>query len=606
MASRIKWLIVTLCVFCTLPCAARLHGQPLIDSLIKELPNGKEDTNNVKLRNALCYAYVNIDPAHGILYGESALALADKLEWKKGIAAAYGMLGVNYMSRSDYPKALEYALKSLELNEELGDKKAIAGNYGNIANIYNNQENYTSALDYYSRAQKIFEELGAKDGLAITLGNIGNTYNNLNNYAKNLEYSMRALKLCEELNDRHGIASDLGNISSSYASLHNYPKALEYGLRAIKIFEELGDKNDLIANVGNIGACYLAMARDTIVVQTASEKKEKLQKALEYLNRAVALAKEIGDLDYLQTYSLNLSEVQKMTGDYLGALESYQQYVTMHDSVFGSTNKIKIIELERKREQDLKNLELVKKHDERIFFIAGIVLLLLVILVVLRNYNLQKRSNRLLSGEKKRSDDLLLNILPAGVAEELKETGTAAAKYFEHVTVMFTDFVGFTKAGEKMTPQQLVDELHTCFKAFDEIIRKNNIEKIKTVGDAYLAASGLPQPNPKHAIAMLTAAREIAMFMHDRKKKLGDKTFEVRIGVHTGNVVAGIVGVIKFAYDIWGDTVNTAARMEEKSEPGRINISQTTYELVKEEFHCTYRGEIDAKNKGVMKMYFVE
>ncbi len=596
---------MSLCLLCTLPCAARLQGQFLVDSLLKELPRGKEDTNNVKLLTALSYAYVNIDPAKGIQYGKDGLALAEKLGWKKGVASANGMLGVNNLSRSDYPKALEYALKSLKINEGLGEKSAIAGNYGNIANIYNNQGNYATALEYYSNALKIFEEQEKKESIAITLGNMGNTYSNMNNYSKALEYSERALKMSEELKDKHAIASDLGNISGAFANLRNYQKSLEFGLRAIKIFEELGDKNDLIANVGNVGECYLDMARDSAVAQTATEKKENLGQAIGYLTRAIAIANEIGDLDYLQTYSQYLSEAQKLTGDYKGALESYEQYVTMHDSVFGSVNKIKILELERKRQQDLESLAIAKKHNERIFFIAGMLLLLLVILFMFRNYNLQKRSNKLLSVEKKRSDDLLLNILPAEVADELKEKGTAEAKYFDNVTVMFTDFVGFTKAGEKMTPQQLVDELHSCFKAFDEIIRKNNIEKIKTVGDAYLAASGLPLPNPKHATAMVTAALEIARFMHERKKKLGDRTFEVRVGIHSGNVVAGIVGVIKFAYDIWGDTVNTASRMEEKSEPGRVNISQTTYELVKDVFECTYRGEIDAKNKGMMKMYFV-
>ena len=222
------------------------------------------------------------------------------------------------------------------------------------------------------------------------------------------------------------------------------------------------------------------------------------------------------------------------------------------------------------------------------------------------NSNIQKKNNQLLTKEKKRSDDLLLNILPSEVADELKETGAAAAKYFDNVTVMFTDFVDFTKAGEKMMPQQLVDELHACFVAFDNIVRKHNIEKIKTVGDAYLAVSGLPITNPEHASAMVRAAIEISAFMKERKSRLGDKTFEIRIGIHSGNVVAGIVGAIKFAYDIWGDTVNTAARMEEHGAAGKVNISQTTYELVKDSFSCTYRGEITAKNKGSLQMYFVD
>ena len=204
----------------------------------------------------------------------------------------------------------------------------------------------------------------------------------------------------------------------------------------------------------------------------------------------------------------------------------------------------------------------------------------------------------------KRNEDLLLNILPTEVAEELKEKGTANAKHFDDVTVLFTDFKGFATLSQRLNPQQLVDELHACFSAFDAIVTRHNIEKIKTVGDAYLAVSGLPLANASHAADMLNAAIEIREFMLNRRKELGEKTFEIRIGIHSGSVVAGIVGVKKFAYDIWGDTVNTAARMEQNSEAGKINISQTTYELVKDKFNCEYRGEIEAKNKGLLKMYF--
>lgn len=211
-----------------------------------------------------------------------------------------------------------------------------------------------------------------------------------------------------------------------------------------------------------------------------------------------------------------------------------------------------------------------------------------------------------LKAEKKKSDDLLLNILPGEVAEELKEKGSSEAKYFDQVSVLFTDFVAFTKAGERMTPQELVSELDTCFKAFDDIISRHNIEKIKTIGDAYLAVCGLPVADAKHAENAVSAAQDILQFMKTRKQAVGDKTFEIRIGIHSGSVVAGIVGVKKFAYDIWGDTVNTAARMEQNSETGKINISQTTYELVRDQFECSYRGQISAKNKGELNMYFVE
>lgn len=210
-----------------------------------------------------------------------------------------------------------------------------------------------------------------------------------------------------------------------------------------------------------------------------------------------------------------------------------------------------------------------------------------------------------LKTEKEKSDTLLLNILPAEIAGELKETGHSAARAFNNVTVIFTDFVDFTKAGERMTPQELVDELHVCFMNFDKIIEKHKVEKIKTIGDAYLAVCGLPAADPHHAVNAVNAALEIREFMMHRRLQHGLRTFDIRIGMHSGSVVAGIVGTKKFAYDIWGDTVNTAARMEQSGAPGRINISESVYMLVKDKFDCTFRGMIEAKNKGELRMYFV-
>lgn len=207
---------------------------------------------------------------------------------------------------------------------------------------------------------------------------------------------------------------------------------------------------------------------------------------------------------------------------------------------------------------------------------------------------------------KQRSDELLLNILPEEVADELKKKGSADAKQFNDVTVMFTDFKGFTQITEELSPTELVSEIHECFKAFDNIISKHNIEKIKTIGDSYMCAGGLPVENKTNAADVVGAALEIRDFMLNRKSSLSHVPFEIRIGIHTGPVVAGIVGIKKFAYDIWGDTVNIASRMESSGEPGKVNISDSTYELVKEKFTCTYRGKIQAKNKGVIDMYFAE
>lgn len=225
-----------------------------------------------------------------------------------------------------------------------------------------------------------------------------------------------------------------------------------------------------------------------------------------------------------------------------------------------------------------------------------------------RTKDLEIRSLEL-ENEKHKSDELLLNILPKETAEELKQFGLSKPKAYGMVTVMFTDFKDFSIVSEKVSPELLVAEIDYCFSGFDLIIKKYKIEKIKTVGDAYICAAGMPELTFTHSADAVNAALEIRGFMLNRKMEKearGEIPFEIRIGIHTGSLVAGVVGKNKFAYDIWGDTVNIAARMEQNSEAGKINISGTTFELVKNKFMCEYRGKLFAKNKGEIDMYFVE
>lgn len=701
-----RFFLVLFILLVTPHAHAKLAGQARLDSLLKELPRQKEDTNKVRLLFAISWGYGVIRPEEGITYGQQCMELAKRLGWKKGIAAANNCIGNSYLIKSDYskaldcfmaklkiceeinhkpgiagafgnignvynyqgnyskalefylkdlkmeeemgdkegmaivtgnigslyerqsnyPKALEYQFKSLRIDEELGDKKGMAYVTGNIGNIYNAQKDYAKALEYFFEGLKMYEDMGDKRGVAISFTNIGAVYAGKDDYAKSLEYALKSLKMSEELDDKKGIAIATMNIGDNYRSLHDYSRALEYDFKALKMSEELADNQELAFATAAIGKDYLHIVSDPSISPKRkptepsempyvpdglipSGKNAILHKAVEYLNKAITMHQELGILNELQKDYESLSIADSLLGDFRGAFAALMQHHFYQDSVFSKKNSVKITRLEMQKKAEADSLkhaqerlvaELKYRQQRNYTYLgaAGILALLGFSVFIVRE---RTKSDK----ERKKSDSLLLNILPQEVAHELKTTGTSEPKDFDNVTILFTDFVSFTQASEKMSPKALIDELHTCFKAFDEITVKYNIEKIKTIGDAYLAIAGLPTANPKHAENVVSAAIEINKFMSTRYDRLGERTFQVRIGIHTGSVVAGIVGVKKFAYDIWGDTVNTAARMEQSSEPGKINISESTYDLVKDKFHCEYRGEIEAKNKGKLKMYYV-
>ena len=218
------------------------------------------------------------------------------------------------------------------------------------------------------------------------------------------------------------------------------------------------------------------------------------------------------------------------------------------------------------------------------------------------------RSAIQLSHAYKQSEELLLNILPKEIAEELKTKGTVDPKPYDLATVLFTDFKGFTSVASKMKPIDLLKELNTCFDGFDEIIEKYEMERIKTIGDAYMCVGGVPNVNKTNPVNAVLAALEMQRFMHQKredKAAQGENYWQCRLGINSGEVIAGVIGRKKFAYDIWGDTVNSASRMESNGEAGKVNISGQTHELVKDLFEFEHRGKINAKGKGEVDMYFV-
>ncbi len=311
-----------------------------------------------------------------------------------------------------------------------------------------------------------------------------------------------------------------------------------------------------------------------------------------------------------------IEEVVNQQEDHINSLSAKQAKAELKNKTL-ELEKVKIESEKKEARVQLQEAELAGKRNQlAVYGLAGLaILLILTALLLYSRYRSKKKSakelkdkNLLIEEERQRSDELLLNILPAPIAAELKEFGQAKAQKYNDTTVLFTDFKNFTSIAEQLTPEKLVEELDTCFKAFDFIISQyDDIEKIKTIGDAYMAASGLV-PRKTLPTNMVKAALEMQEFLDEIKAERQAKGlpfFEARIGLHTGSVVAGVVGVKKFAYDIWGDTVNIAARMEANCEPGRVNLSETTRNLVQYQFNTVHRGKIMAKNKGEVDMYYV-
>ncbi|MCF8371198.1 MAG: tetratricopeptide repeat protein [Bacteroidales bacterium] len=554
------------------------------------------------------FLFSNTDSA--FILAEELVVFGQEKKYPKAQSTGYNVQGVSYHLKANYPKALDYYQRSLKISE-VEDKSGIASALNNIGLIYNNQSNDPKALDYYQRSLKIYEEIGDKSGIANTLSNIGNIYNAQSNYPKALDYFQRSLKIMEEIGDKSGIASALNNIGLIYNDHGNYHKALDYFQRSLKIYEEIGDKRGIANTLSNIGIIY--------------NTENKHQDAIIQCQKSLEISEDIGAINFQKNACKCLYDAYKAMGKGNEALVYLEKMQVINDSLHAEETGQKLQQMEfakqmlqdsiAQAETDRLVLEAhqeemrVEEKTRNIAIGAGGFLLLLAGGFYSRMRYIRK-SRATLQVEKDRSENLLLNILPAEIAEELKQNGRAEARDFDLVSILFTDFKGFTEASAKMSAGMLVDEINTCFEAFDAIMEKYNIEKIKTIGDAYMAAGGLPVPTDDSVKNTVLAALEMQAFISTRKASNdadGLPAFEMRVGIHTGPVVAGIVGVKKFQYDIWGDTVNTASRIESNGEAGKVNISQATYELLKDDpdFAFESRGKIEAKGKGEMEMLFV-
>jgi len=618
--------------------------QAKTDSLLRVLSSQKEDTSKVLTLIELSKQYKNADTAR--IYLQQAGSLAEKVKFPKGQALAYKNIGISYYGKNNDQLVLENWNKSLEIFKSINDSAGIANIESIIGAVYMNQGDDVKAAEYYMSALAIAEKINDKLRIATVLNNMGSVYKHKKaTYKKALDNYLRSLPISEYLKDKSNIGTTSANIGEIYMewgkndsaiyyfnksltahantekvaqslnalgavydSLENYSMALAYHKKADSIGQQYGNVRYQIPALIGIGDVSLK-TKNIINAEEAYKKAEMLAKASRQYYLMEKVYKGLTDV-YEQKDDFRLAYIyQKLvsaTKDTIFNIEAQKQLgaVIFDYEISKKQSQINLLN----KEKALADLELNRQKFAKNALIAGLGLVSLIIFILYRDYLQKTKTNKLLDSQKAEIEALLLNILPDEVAKELQRDGVATPRFYESASVLFTDFKSFTALADRMSPQDVVAELNDCFIAFDNIIEKYNIEKIKTIGDAYMCAGGIPVPDPAHYHNIVKAGKEIQRYIIQRNKErvaAGLPPWEIRIGIHVGPLVAGVVGKKKYAYDIWGSTVNIASRMESNGEPGQINISAATYQLIKDDYECTHRGKIYAKNVGDIDMYFL-
>ena len=629
-----------------------LNGYPQsakIDSLRKVLVSAKNDTTRVNLMIEIGSNFYRTSPEEALNYSNQARDLAEKIDFKVGLAYAYKSIGMAYYFQSKPLEAVLNWQQSLNTFREANYVRGISNMLNNLGAIYFNEGNDTKALNYYLESLKVAEEIHDTLRIATAYVNIGAVYSRKDaSVGMALKYYQQAIALSEILGNYDAIGTSSVNLGELYlregadtSALYYFTKALDtyrksttgnvpYALNGIgKVHAQRGDFNKAIEYFNQAydlalnSNAEIEMAQSLIELSRVYRKIGNYTLALSNYKKAESIAGDLSMRGELKDTYQGLAMTYADLNDFRNAFQYQILFSSIKDTIYNAEMDKKLqaqsllYDIEKQqgeidllaKDKALKELELKRQKTIRNATAVTGFLILFLALGLFNRYKYVRKTNKIIADEKERSEKLLLNILPEETAEELKTKGSATPKHYDKVSVLFTDFKGFTKIAEKLTPQELVQELNQCFMEFDRIIDKHNLEKIKTIGDAYMCAGGIPVANDTNPADVVMAGLEIKGYMEKLKKERearGEDYWELRIGIHTGQVIAGVVGRNKFAYDIWGDAVNTASRMESSGIPGKVNISGTTYELIKERFDCQHRGKIAAKNKGDIDMYIVE
>jgi class 3 adenylate cyclase/tetratricopeptide (TPR) repeat protein len=545
--------------------------------------------------------YILKNPAEALSNWEEALSIFEEIKDNYGVADLQGNIGTFYYTRGDNVKALEHYLQSLTISEKINYKKAMVTALNNIGGIwFGNESSYDKALTYYLRALPLCEELGDKNKLGAISVNVGNIYAKKNDDKQSLFYFNKALKAYEE--SPANIGPVYTNLGALYLKQGNYREAMTNYQQGLNYSRKSENQLDILKSLVGLGKVEM--------------KLDNYPLAISYYRQAETIAKELDAFADSEDIYEDLANSYQKVNDFPNAYKYQKLFTSLKDSLYNADLDKKVTEMRADYEINkaetqvaLKEADLKRQKLAKNAFMAGLLLILAIAFIIFRNYREKVRVNRIIEGQKNEIEGLLLNILPAEVANELQATGKATPRNYERVSVLFTDFKGFTTIADKMAPEDLVKELNNCFMAFDNIIESHDLEKIKTIGDSYMCAGGIPTPDDDHPFRIVRAAMEIQKYIsenNDRRMANGQVPWDIRIGVHVGPLVAGVVGKKKYAYDIWGSTVNIASRMESSGVPGRVNISAATYEIVKNKYACMYRGKINAKNVGDVDMYLID
>lgn len=603
--SVIRFLVTCSCLcLCGVYQVARGQNQSIADSLTQRYESGDflvgEEAELLKN-----LADFHTDPQEKLFYSEKLLEMGEASDNSDLLFAGYLRKGITLRMMGNIPVALNNFFEALEVASIHEENELLGIINVNIAGAYSVIGNHSLAINYYNKGIPLLKEYADDEVYSSALFNLGDVYYSSGNLDSALFFYKEAQPYFIELDHRMGLAYILGNTGQVYLDKRQYEPAEINLKQAIQKLTPLGDYYGMSVYLLSLSEIYLARNQDLIALQHAA--------------RSLQLAEEYGLKEQIRDANQRLSEIYEKMGDLPQSMSYRKVYDIYKDSIQNLAVVQEMAELRTQFEiaQKQSEVDLLTKEAEiadlqgrrQRWVILGTVLSLILVAVLaisaFRRYRFVQATNLIIEEEKNRSEDLLLNILPEETALELKQKGKVKARKIEAVSVLFTDFIGFSLLAEQVAPEQMVRSIDYYFKQFDDIITRYKLEKIKTIGDSYMCAGGLHSESSQ-TNEILMAAMEMIEVTKNNKNSEGDLiNFDMRIGVHTGPVVAGIVGTKKWQYDIWGDTVNIASRMESNSMSNKVNISESTYQEVKDEFEVEYRGEVEIKNHGAVKMYFL-